>query len=248
MAWTVSNSECDFLRGSDGQKTAAAQACAFHSAPGAARRKSLANDAGLDDNRVMHTSEPSSPAQRGFTLVELMVTLAVMAILIALALPSFRDVAMNLRMSGLVSDLMADLALARSEAIKRNLTVMICPAAAPHAICGGQDFKVGWMVFVDANNNGVFDTTVGEQSIKRHRPGPTEPTFTITVANLPTGTPGTTAYVRYRPTGVSLTTAAIQTITLCDGRGATNPLEYRNTGRVISISPTGRAIVGRVTC
>src|SRR5688572_26386195 len=178
MTWTVSNSECDFCRGSRGRKATAAPSCAFYSAPGAARRKSLANGAGLDDNRVMHTSVSNSPAQRGFTLLELMVTLAVMAILIALALPSFRDVSMNLRMSGLVSDLMADLALARSEAIKRNLTVMVCPAPAPHGICSGQDFKVGWMVFVDANNNGVFDTTVGEQSIKRHRPGPTEPTFT----------------------------------------------------------------------
>jgi type IV fimbrial biogenesis protein FimT len=193
----------------------------------------------------MYSSISGSGAQRGFTLIELMVTVAVLAILVMLAAPSFRNAIMNVRMSAQVNDLMSDLALARSEAIKRNLTVIVCPSVAPHTACSGQDFKVGWMVFADADNDGTWDAGVAEAPIKQHGPGPTDPAFTITTnANVPTGAPGTTKYLRYRPTGVSLTVAADQTVTFCDGRGAASP----NSGRIITVSPTGRAVVTRVTC
>ena len=188
-------------------------------------------------------SNTDTRAQGGLTLIELMVTLAVLSILILVAAPAFREAIMNVRMSALANDLMADLALARSEAIKQGRTVMICPSPAPHTACSGTDWKVGWMVFVDADNDGRWDNTAAERGFKSREPAPTAATWTITTANIPTAAPGSTAYLRYRATGVSLTTAVDQTITLCDGRA-----DIPNRGRVITISPTGRPVVTRVTC
>src|SRR5687768_9145538 len=99
MAWTVSNSERDFVRGRGARWAASVRWRAFHSVPDAARRKPLANRADLDDNRLMHPSVSSSRAQRGFTLLELMVACAVLLIMAALAASPLRDAFMNVRLS-----------------------------------------------------------------------------------------------------------------------------------------------------
>jgi len=64
--------------------------------------------------------------QAGFTLVELMITIAVLAILIALATPSFTSVINSNRLTAQANNLMADLQLARSEAVRRNRKVSVC--------------------------------------------------------------------------------------------------------------------------
>ncbi len=61
--------------------------------------------------------------QTGFTLMELMITLVVMAILAAIALPSFQSIIENRRLAGAADNLFSDLQFARSEAIKQNQTV-----------------------------------------------------------------------------------------------------------------------------
>jgi type IV fimbrial biogenesis protein FimT len=63
--------------------------------------------------------------QRGFTLVELMVTVAVLIILITAGVPSFTDLVQNQRVKTAVSDLHSTLVFARSEAIKRNAEVTV---------------------------------------------------------------------------------------------------------------------------
>ena len=77
---------------------------------------------------------------RGFTLVELMVTVAVLAIIAAFAAPSFTRVIEDNRVTTQANDLLTSIALARSEAVKRGATVTISPAA------GG--YGAGWQVFV----------------------------------------------------------------------------------------------------
>jgi prepilin-type N-terminal cleavage/methylation domain-containing protein len=67
---------------------------------------------------------------RGFTLVELMVAIMVLAILLGLAVPSFRDASLGSRLAGYANDMVASSQLARSEAVKRNRLVVICATGA----------------------------------------------------------------------------------------------------------------------
>jgi type IV fimbrial biogenesis protein FimT len=64
-------------------------------------------------------------ALRGFTLVEALVTIAIAAILVAVAVPSFRDVLAKRRVEGIASELLTDLQYARSEAVARNASVRL---------------------------------------------------------------------------------------------------------------------------
>lgn len=66
---------------------------------------------------------------RGFTLIELLVTLAVLVIVITVAVPSFRSLADNNRMTALANEMVAALNLARSEAVKRGAQVSVCSNA-----------------------------------------------------------------------------------------------------------------------
>lgn len=85
-----------------------------------------------------------SRAQRGFTLVELMITIAIVAILAMLAVPSFTEMVLGSKLSSLANNFVASAQLARSEAIKRNAPVNLC-ASSNGSTCTGA-WKDGWVV------------------------------------------------------------------------------------------------------
>jgi type IV fimbrial biogenesis protein FimT len=85
-------------------------------------------------------------AARGFTLVELMVTLLVLAVLLGLAVPSFRDAALSSRLTGYANDLVASVQIARSEAIKRNATVTLCASTNGSTCATAGGWEVGWII------------------------------------------------------------------------------------------------------
>jgi type IV fimbrial biogenesis protein FimT len=84
-------------------------------------------------------------ADRGFTLVELMIACAVMAVLAAIAAPSFSTLIANQRVKGAASDLHMALVKARGEAIKRNTNVKLAPKTAG-------DWKAGWQIVDPADS------------------------------------------------------------------------------------------------
>jgi len=221
-----------------GKRTAAAAAgacAAFHSGYRAARRKPLANPLFIDDNRrtmVPTTPRPVHTPSAGFTLIELMLGLTILGILLGVAGPAFLEAQRNVAISGQANDLHADLALARSEAVKRNQAVMLC--ASVNQTCSGLTWAQGWMVFADANGNGAWDPT--EVPLKTRGPLGGATTL-VSVGHL---VAGGVAYVPYYPSGVSRP-AGVDFV-LCDAR--TTP----NAGREIEINVTGRPSVVRVTC
>lgn len=85
---------------------------------------------------------------RGFTLIEMIVTLAVLAIAVAIAIPSFTTQIRNNQSRALGEEFGAALSFARSEAVKRGQLVSICASDAAQTNCAN-DWTNGWLVFVD---------------------------------------------------------------------------------------------------
>lgn len=94
---------------------------------------------------------------QGFTLIELLVVLAIVAIMMAIGVPSYRFIANTSRVASEVNALVGDMQFARSEAIKRGMSVSLC-AAASSACTGATSWNSGWIVFTDTNGNGALDT------------------------------------------------------------------------------------------
>lgn len=146
----------------------------------------------------------------GFSLIELMVTIAIAAILSALAAPSYRALIIDNSISTQASDLAGVLAFARSEAAKRGMTVRVTAS--------GTDFSSGWSVWVDENNDNAIST--GE-TLKMHEALKTG--YTLVGEGF-----ANTAEIQYRSNGSA------------DSSGSFTLCFSGYTGRLISVSATGR--------
>lgn len=91
----------------------------------------------------------------GITLLELMVTIAIAAILVTIAIPSFIQMVRSDRSRTTTTDLQNSLLLARSEAVKRDKRVTLC-ASSDQSSCDGK-WAEGWIAFEDADANGQPD-------------------------------------------------------------------------------------------
>lgn len=95
---------------------------------------------------------------RGFTLIEMMVTVAVLAILMAIAVPSFSNVMRRSDVSSGSNALLADIAYARSEAVNRHTIVSICPSSNGTSCTDDKTYETGWIVYTYQNGKAVANT------------------------------------------------------------------------------------------
>lgn len=100
--------------------------------------------------------------KNGFTLIELIVVMAVIAILTMYAVPSFKVSMVNNRLIGETTNLTSMLNLARTESLRRNDYVSICPSSNGTS-CSGTDYSIGAVIFTDSANTGL---TTGTQVIR----------------------------------------------------------------------------------
>ena len=173
----------------------------------------------------------------GFTLIELMVTLSVAAILITLAIPNMRNFLQNNRLTSGVNDLLHSIQVARTEAIKRQQgSVVVCgttdPAAGTAALtCTYNTFR-GWFVFQDLNNNWQRDAN--EPVIETH---------TLIDASVTVKSDANGNIVSFGPSGFANPAGAqvpTATLIMCDVRGV-QTVGNNSTARALFITATGRA-------
>jgi type IV fimbrial biogenesis protein FimT len=161
----------------------------------------------------------------GYTLWELLSTLAIAAVLLGLAVPSFRSFALDARRTADVNAFVLAVQLARSEAAKRGHPVIVCKTR-DRLRCGGTDmqFDAGWMVFVNLDDQAPPARSASEPLLYAH-----EPEIDGTIV-------GNRAYFEFRP---FLRRSTNGTLIFCDRRGA-------SAARAVIVSYTGRPRVDQV--
>jgi type IV fimbrial biogenesis protein FimT len=107
------------------------------------------------------------PKQTGLTLVELMVTMAVMVVLLAFGVPSFQEHMKDNRRITQINELVSALNLARSEATKGSGMVAICPSTTG-TTCTGGTFDGGWIVFINNDSDSPPAVDAGEIILRTH--------------------------------------------------------------------------------
>src|SRR4051812_28034954 len=104
--------------------------------------------------------------QRGFTAVELMITLAILGILLSAAAPGYQDWVATTRLTSHASEMLTGLQFARSEAVKRNAVISMCKSSNGTACVTSGTWAQGWIVFIDNNGSGTVDS--GETVLRVH--------------------------------------------------------------------------------
>jgi type IV fimbrial biogenesis protein FimT len=96
--------------------------------------------------------------QNGLTLVELLVTILVLTVILALGVPSFMEFIKNNRLTTQANNLVLAVQLARNEAVKRGTGTIICAANADLSGCSkATDWATGWIVFIDRDQDADLD-------------------------------------------------------------------------------------------
>jgi len=163
--------------------------------------------------------------QNGFSLIEVIVTMAIAAIVLSIGVPSFQSYTQNNRQTIAINELATALQLARNSAVSRRVDVTLCKSLNG-ANCivgaGSGDWSQGWMVFTNPNGiDGTAGLTPGTEELLRVH-GTMQSNATLI------GNNNVVNQVTFSSQGLAL--GSNGTITYCDSRGNT-----ASTALVISV-------------
>lgn len=175
--------------------------------------------------------EPPLVGNSGFTLIELIITLTIAGILMAVAVPGLKSFVSSNRLTAQINDLIADINLARSEAIKRNTDAGVCVSSAGTSCTASGNWSNGWRAYYICPTDGSDTSCTAGASVtaRVHE--------ALTGSNTLVLSPAIDAVV-YSRTG--LTSSGVVTITLCDPQS--------QKSRVLDISTAGRPSLSEGSC
>lgn len=185
-----------------------------------------------------HGVGTAHPRARGFTLIELMVVISLIAILLGLAAPNFIDARRNSELATTANEFLAALTAARAEAMKRQQRTFVVPA-------DGADWSSGWIAFVDVNNNATLATLEMEDGVDVEitRRGSLPDTMTAPLSAASTGfDDGGTRYAMFNGNGFmtliggGFPAGAAHSIDITNGTG-TRRIIANTTGRIRVCKP-----------
>ncbi|MGH8284757.1 MAG: GspH/FimT family pseudopilin [Steroidobacteraceae bacterium] len=165
---------------------------------------------------------------RGFTLTELLTTLAVVAIVLSAGVPGFRDFISDNRRTAQTNYMLSALARARSEAMRTARLVSVCPST-DGASCADGDagWQTGFIVFANDDGANLGTVNAGDEIIEIYAALGGD--FTLRASGP------VTDFVAFRPTGVPVTGGEFA---WCDSRGA-------GSGRAVIVRPSGSSSVSK---
>jgi len=180
--------------------------------------------------------------QCGFTVLEMMLAVAILAVLVSFGLPNFRDFIRNARMAAAANDLLADMNLARSEAIKRRVPVTLCKSqdAATCDASSTSQFR-GWIVYVDDADATEETTDDGDGTVDS---GEVVLRSSVISPDIDSAI-GEGNFSTFVSSGFIRPSADLEYVLFCDSRGNTVTSGGDSAARAITITATGRAALTR---
>jgi type IV fimbrial biogenesis protein FimT len=179
--------------------------------------------------------------QTGFTLYELLVTMLIVGVVLALGIPNLAEFTQNSRITSTSNDLHAAFQLARSESARAKTNITICASANPFdaaSDCGGT-WDQGYIVFIDSKGdllrNGADETVLRAHSAAAEG-------ISLAIAN-------DAAFFSYASSGMGRGNVngnqAITQVIVCDERGTAETSQDFSAARLFVATPLGRATVVR---
>ncbi|RYX92358.1 MAG: prepilin-type N-terminal cleavage/methylation domain-containing protein [Comamonadaceae bacterium] len=165
----------------------------------------------------------------GFTLIELMVTLALLSALMLVAVPSFIGFRKNSELTSTANNFVAALSAARGEAMKRSVPAIVIPAS-------GTDWSTGWIAFVDTDFDGAYSSSIDTLIMRNDEALPSYLTMTAK-----TGANANATSVKYNGSGYNVAGAGFADLTFEIKNTQSTGTDALAQTRRVKVNVTGRA-------